>query len=165
MDIKRVLAGASIVGVVGLPAWFLGVGVAAAEPVADPNCADPATCQKAPEDKPAEKKNNANKAPIQIPESWSREVAKNVANLPSPVEANASVPVSVGLPDVVPDIGLSVPLNVSVPGAGLPTIGAPSIGVPGLPSVNLPAPKLGPPNNPLNLGPPNNPFKLPKLGF
>lgn len=162
MDIKRVLAGASIIGVVGLPAWFLGAGVAAAEPVAGQECADPAACERAPEEKPAEKKNNANKAPIQIPEEWSREVAKNVANLPSPVEANASVPVGVSLPDVVlpdivPDVGFSVPLNVAAPGVGLPAVG--------MPSVNLPAPKLGPPNNPLNLGPPNNPFKLPKLGF
>lgn len=163
MDIKRVVAGASIVGVVGLPAWFLGVGVAAAEPVAEPQqCADPANCQQAPEDKPAEKKNNANKAPIQIPESWSREVAKNVANLPSPVEANASVPVSVGLPDVVPDIGLSVPLHINPPAVNVPGVGLPAIG---MPSVSLPGPKLGPPNNPLNLGPPNNPLKLPKLGF
>lgn len=161
MDIKRVLAGASIVGVIGLPAWFMGAGVAGAEPVAGPECADPATCeQRAPEEQQAEKKNTANKAPIQIPEAWSREVAKNVANLPSPVEANASVPVSVGLPDfvlpdVVPDISVPFILNppaVSVPGVGLPSVG-------------LPAPKLGPVNNPLNLGPPNNPLKLPKIGF
>ncbi|MDY6872046.1 MAG: hypothetical protein SV966_16665 [Actinomycetota bacterium] len=160
MDIKRVLAGASVVGVVGLPAGFLGVGVASAEPVAGQECADSATCERAPEEQPAEKKNNADKAPIQIPESWSREVAKNVANLPSPVEANASVPVSVGLPDVVPDIGLSVPVNLHPPALG--DIGLPAVG---LPSVNLPAPRLGPPNNPLNLGPPNNPFNLPKIGF
>lgn len=160
MDIKRVLAGASIVGVVGLPAWFLGAGVASAEPVAGQECADPATCERAPEEQPAEKKNNANKAPIQIPESWSREVAKNVANLPSPVEANASVPVSVGLPDVVPDIGFSAPVHLHPPALG--GIGLPAVG---MPSVNLPAPKLGPPNNPLNLGPPNNPFNLPKIGF
>ncbi|KUI33287.1 hypothetical protein [Mycobacterium sp. GA-2829] len=160
MDIKRVLAGASIVGVVGLPAWFLGVGVAAAEPVANPECADPAACERAPEEKPAEKKNTANKAPIQIPEAWSREVAKNVANLPSPVEANASVPVSVGLPDfVLPDVvpDISVPFILNPPAVNVPGVG--------MPSVNLPAPKLGPPNNPLNLGPPNNPLKLPKIGF
>ncbi|WP_197377673.1 hypothetical protein [Mycolicibacterium baixiangningiae] len=162
MDIKRVLAGASIIGVVGLPAWFMGAGVAAAEPVAGPECADPATCERAPEEQPAEKKNTANKAPIQIPESWSREVAKNVANLPSPVEANGSVPISVGLPDVVPDIGLSVPFHINPPAVNVPGVGLPAVG---MPSVNLPAPQLGPPNNPLNLGPPNNPFKLPKIGF
>lgn len=55
----------------------------------------------------------ARSAPIQIPESWSREVAKNVANLPSPVEANASVPV--GRPDVVPDIGFSAPVHLHPP--------------------------------------------------
>ncbi|BBZ08584.1 hypothetical protein MDOR_27530 [Mycolicibacterium doricum] len=160
VDFKRVLAGASIVGVVGLLAWFLGAGVASAEPVAAPECADPAMCERAPEEQPAEKKNTAEKAPIQIPEAWSREVAKNVANLPSAVEANGSVPISVGLPDVVPDIGLSVPFNLHAP--ALPGVGLPAVG---MPSVNLPAPKLGPPTNPLNLGPPSNPFKLPTIGF
>lgn len=160
MVFKRVLAGASIVGVVGLPAWFLGAGVASAEPVGGPECADPAMCERAPEEQPAEKKNTADQAPIQIPEAWSREVAKNVANLPSPVEANASVPISVGLPDVVPDIGFSAPVHLHPPALG--GIGLPAVG---MPSVNLPAPELGPPNNPLNLGPPSNPFKLPKIGF
>lgn len=160
MDIKRVLAGASIVGVVGLPAWFLGVGVASAEPAPNPECTDPAACPRPAEEQPAEKKNASNKAPIQIPESWSREVAKNVANLPSPVEANANVPVSVGLPDVVPDFSLSAPVHLHPPSLG--AIGLPAIG---MPQVSLPAPKLGPPNNPLNLGPPTNPLKLPKIGF
>lgn len=157
VDIKRTLAGASIVGMVGLPAWLLGAGIAAADPAPAPapapqQCTDPAGCPQPPADqKKSDKKNNASNHPgIKIPEAWSREVAKNVANLPSPVEANASVPVSVGLPDLVlPDI---------VPDVSVPFILNP-------PALNIPAPKMGPLNNPLNLGPPNNPFNFPKLGF
>ncbi|TFV57463.1 hypothetical protein E4P42_15025 [Mycobacterium sp. PS03-16] len=124
MDIKRVLAGASIVGVVGLPAWFLGTGVAAAQPAPAQECADPAACERPAEEQPAEKRNTASDGPaIKIPEEWSREVAKNVANLPSPVEA--SVPVEIGLPDVVlpdvvPDFGFSVPFILNPPEVNLP---------------------------------------------
>jgi hypothetical protein len=141
VDIKRTLAGASIVGMVGLPAWLLGAGVAAADPAPAPQqCADPANCPQQPaEQQNEQKKNNASSHPgIKIPEAWSREVAKNVANLPSPVEANASVPVSVGLPDLVlPDV---------VPDISVPFILNP-------PAFNLPAPKIAPPKVPDLYGP------------
>jgi hypothetical protein len=156
VDIKRTLAGASIAGMIGIPALLLGAGVAAADPAPAPGpapqqCADPANCPPPADKQDEQKKNNASSHPgIKIPEAWSREVAKNVANLPSPVEANASVPVSVGLPDLVlPDI---------VPDVSVPFILNP-------PALSIPAPQMGPINNPLNLGPPENPFKFPKIGF
>jgi hypothetical protein len=148
VDIKRTLAGASIIGMVGLPAWLLGAGVAAAEPAPGPQqCADPANCQQAPaEQKNEEKKNNASNHPgIKIPESWSREVAKNVANLPSPVEANGSVPISIGLPDVVPDISVPFIVNppaLNIPGPSLPP--PPAIGMPKPPDLTGPFAMLTP---------------------
>lgn len=147
MDIKRTVARASIAGLIGLPAWLLGAGVAAADPAPAPapgpqQCADPAGCPPPADQQQGEKKNNASSHPgIKIPEAWSREVAKNVANLPSPVEANASVPVSVGLPDLVlPDI---------VPDVSVPFILNP-------PALNIGAPKLPAPP-PLKIAPPKAP--------
>jgi hypothetical protein len=150
--VKRILAGAAALGVVGIPASVLGAGLAAAQPAPAPaqDCTDQTQCPQQPADqKKEEKKHNAS-APtklsdIKIPPALSKQIAKGVSNgLPSPV--SASVPVSIGLPDLVlPDV---------VPDISVPFILNP-------PAVHLPAPKLGPINNPLNMGPPWNPLKLP----
>lgn len=153
VDIKRTLAGASIAGLIGLPGLLLGAGVAAADPAPAPGpqqCADPANCPKPDDKQDEQKKNNASSHPgIKIPEAWSREVAKNVANLPSPVEANASVPVSVGLPDLVlPDIvpDVSVPFILNPPALNIPApkLPAPQIGPPKIPDLYGPFAKLTP---------------------
>jgi hypothetical protein len=151
--VKRILAGAAALGVMGLPAAVLGTGIAAADtaPAPGAECTDAAQCPQQPADqKKEEKKNNASGptklSDIKIPPELSKQIAKSVGSggLPSPV--SASVPVSIGLPDLVlPDV---------VPDVSVPFILNP-------PSVNVPAPKMGPINNPLNLGPPWNPLKLP----
>jgi hypothetical protein len=147
VNIKRVLAGASIIGVVGLPTLWLGSGVAAAEP-----------------ERNADEQREDNSAPRwEIPPQISEEIAKNVRNLPSPVGVDATVPVNIPLPDVVPD--LAVPIVFNPPALNVPAPSAPSIDP--LNPLGLPPPPAVDPFNPLGLPPPPvginplNPLGLP----
>ena len=147
LRIKRILIGASIIGVVGLPASGLTAGIAAAEPAAEPVVA--ASGEPAPADPAAQPKPAPAPAPkgdavssFSLPPGLSEQIDQAAANLPSPVSVN--VPVSVGLPGIgLPGIGLSVPLVLGslppppqLPGIGMPQL--PEIGPPQLPGIGMP---------------------------
>ncbi len=162
MHLKRVLAGASIVGAVGLPVWWLAAGVAAAEPTPAP--AVNAAVQPLPpvEDRqhPEEQKANTATSGADAPASSNiaDEIARGLSQLPPPDLSSlpapqVNVPVSIGLPGIglglVPD--LSVPIVLG--GIGAPTL--PNLG--GLP----PPPdlsKLPPPPQLPGIGLPQLPF-------
>lgn len=140
VNFRRILAGASIIGALGLPASMLVLGVASAQPAPPPG--EPVPAEPAPEQQPAEPQPQAQPRPdsiggIEVPPDLSRVIYQNSGNLPSPIEMN--VPVAIGLPDLaLPGIGMSVlPVGIHPPDIHLP--GVPQL--PSLPNVfNLPAP-------------------------
>jgi hypothetical protein len=160
LHLKRVLAGASIVGAVGLPIGWLGAGVAAAEP--DPAPEVNAAGQPLPpvEDRQHQEDRKANTTATEAPASTTiaDQIVSGLSHLPPPDLSSlpapqVNVPVSIGLPGIglglVPD--LSVPIVLGGIGApALPNLGGlppppdlsklppppqlPGIGLPPLPS-------------------------------
>jgi hypothetical protein len=138
---------------------FLGNAVAAADPVAPAPPGQPGAVAASENPPPDERREEPAKPDCKGP--WC-EVINAAKQLPPPdfskVDvpkiADVSVPVSfgVGMPDVVPDIG--IPIAFPLPDIQMPP--APAVGLPKLqaPKVQLPAPKIGLPK----LGPPKLPF-------
>lgn len=155
MSMKRILVGASIIGMVGLPTSLLAAGAASADPAPGPVLSasgqpvpvDPDNQQSRDEQQPAPAPAPSGGGGFQLPQGLANQLNQAAANLPSPVSVD--VPLSIGLPSVgLPGLGVSVPLVLG----GLAAPSVPSIGVPSLPSLpSLP--------NPLNLpAPPQLPF-------
>jgi hypothetical protein len=138
LHLKRVLAGASIVGAVGLPLSWLAAGVAAAEPNPAPAVNAPGEPLPPIENRQhqEERKANTTASDTEAPASSNiaDEIARGLSQLPPPDLSSlpapqVNVPVSIGLPGIglglVPD--LSVPIVLG--GIGPPTL--PNLG--GLP--------------------------------
>jgi hypothetical protein len=149
VSVKRILVGASIIGLVGLPASLLAAGVAGADPAPGPALSasgeplpvDPDNNQRNQDNQPAPAPApSGGGAPgFQLPQGLANQLNQAAANLPSPVSVD--VPLSIGLPSVgLPGLGVSVPLVLG----GLAAPSVPSVSVPQLPSLpnplNLPAP-------------------------
>ncbi len=150
MYFKRMLVGASMVGIAALPISWVGTGVAAAEPSSacpQPAPIDPAV-QAAPCDEPPAPAGGADG--FALSPGLSDQINQAVGNLPSPVELNAPVDVGfgLGLPGIALP-GLSVPLVLG----GISTPQLPEIGPPQLPAL----PAIGPPQVP-GIGIPKLPF-------
>ncbi|MGE2688623.1 hypothetical protein [Mycolicibacterium pulveris] len=159
MTIKHMATCAAVSGAAGLAALFLSNGVAAADPVPPAPPHEPGVVAAAENPPPEERREEPAKDPCKGP--WC-EVINAAKQLPPPdfsgVDvpklAEVSVPVSfgVGLPDVVPDIGIPVSFPLPdfqlppPPAVGVPQLQAPKVQLPGPPKIGLP--KLGPPKLP-----------------
>jgi hypothetical protein len=148
---KRIAAHTGVSTAVSLAALLLSNGVAAADPPAPVPPQDPGTVNNAEGPPPEEQQQQEGSATVNCGE-WC-EVIHAAQQLPPPdfsgvglpPLADVSVPVSfgLGLPDVVPDIGIPI----SLPAPQMPP--APKFEMPPPPKFELPPPpKLGPPKLP-----------------
>jgi hypothetical protein len=148
---KRIAAHTGVSTAVSLAALLLSNGVAAADPPAPVPPQDPSTVNNAEGPPPEEQQQEQEQTTVNCGE-WC-EVIHAAQQLPPPdfsgvglpPLADVSVPVSfgLGLPDVVPDIGIPI----TVPAPQMPP--APKFEMPPPPKFELPPPpKLGPPKLP-----------------
>ena len=131
MNCKRILVGASIVGLSVLPVSWLGTAVASAQPSSCPQPApiDPAQ-QAAPCSEPP--RDATGNDGLALSPGLSNQINQAVANLPSPVQVD--VPLNVGFGLGLPGIGLPG-LTVPVVLGGLAAPALPQIGPPQLPAL------------------------------
>lgn len=168
MYFKRVLAGAAIVGAVGLPISYLGAGVASAQPDSAPSVNSPVEPLPVTKDQQHEQERKTNTASNTAAATPSGDIADQIARglsqLPPPdlssLAPQVTVPVSVGVG--LPGVGLGLVPNLSVPivlgglaAPSLPSLGGlpplpdlsklppppqlPGIGLPQLPGIGLPS--------------------------
>jgi hypothetical protein len=149
---KRIAAHTGVSAAVSLAALLVSNGIAAADPPAPVPPQDPSTVNNAEGPPPEEQQQQQQDSATVNCGEWC-EVIHAAQQLPPPdfsgvglpPLADVSVPVSfgLGLPDVVPDIGIPI----TVPAPQMPP--APKFEMPPPPKFELPPPpKLGPPKLP-----------------